>query len=61
MSENTHNNAAAQNPNPIYFMPPQPPMSQNDIFNGLGGIVCSVLAGLILGQLGIGFPRLPKL
>lgn len=36
-------------------------MSQNDIFSGLGGIVCSVLAGLILGQLGIGFPRLPKL
>ena len=61
MSENTNNNAAAQNPNPIYFMPPQPPMSQNDIFNGLGGIVCSVLAGLILGQLGIGFPRIPKL
>jgi hypothetical protein len=61
MSENTNNNAPAQNPNPIYIMPPQQSMSQNDIFSGLGGIVCSVLAGLILGQLGISFPRLPKL
>ena len=61
MSENTNTNTATQNPNPIYFMPPQQPMSQNDIFSGLGGIVCSVLAGLILGQLGIGFPKLPKL
>ena len=61
MSENTNNNAPAQNPNPIYIMPPQQSMSQNDIFNGLGGIVCSVLAGLILGQLGIGFPKIPKL
>ena len=60
MSENQNSNNNPVQP-PVYFMPPQPPMSQNDIFNGLGGIVCSVLAGLILGQLGIGFPRLPKL
>ena len=58
MSENTNNNNPAQ---PIYIMQPQ----QNDtnILNGLGGIVLSTLAGLLLGQLGggIGFPRLPKL
>ena len=56
MSENTNNNIPAQ---PIYIMQPQ----QNDtsILNGLGGIVLSTLAGLLLGQLGIGFPKLPKL
>lgn len=57
MSENTNNNATAQTPNPIYFMPPP----QNDILSGLGGIVLSAIAGLVLGQLGIGFPRIPKL
>ena len=58
MSENQNsNNTPAQ---PVYIMQPQP---QNDtsIFNGLGGIVLSTLAGLLLGQLGIGFPKLPKL
>ena len=58
MSENQNsNNIPAQ---PVYIMQPQP---QNDtsIFNGLGGIVLSTLAGLLLGQLGIGFPKLPKL
>ena len=46
-------------PQPVYIMQPQ----QNDasIFNGLGGIVLSTLAGLLLGQLGIGLPKLPKL
>lgn len=49
-------------PQPVYFMPPQPPQ-QNDgsIFNGLGGFVLSALAGLLLGQFGIGFPKIPKL
>ena len=55
----THNNIPAQ---PVYFMPPQ---QQNDssIFDGLGNIALSVLAGLVLGQLGggIGFPKIPKL
>ena len=58
MSEKQNsNNIPAQ---PVYIMQPQP---QNDtsIFNGLGGIVLSTLAGLLLGQLGIGFPKLPKL
>ncbi len=61
MSENTNN--SSQNPNPIYFVPPQQPMPPNDIFSGLGGIFCSVLAGLLLGQLGFGagMPRIPKL
>ena len=56
MSENKTNNIPAQ---PVYIMQPQ---QQNDtgIFDGLGGIVLSTLAGLLLGQLGIGFPKLPK-
>ena len=63
MSENTNNNIPAQ---PIYIMQPQPQQpQQNDssIFDGLGNIALSVLAGLVLGQLGggIGFPRFPKL
>ncbi len=43
-------------------MPPQQ-TQQNDssIFNGLGGFVLSAIAGLLLGQLGIGFPKIPKL
>ncbi|MBQ7731495.1 MAG: hypothetical protein IJT68_06620 [Lentisphaeria bacterium] len=61
MSENntTNNNIPAQ---PVYIMQ-QPPQQQNDggIFDGLGNIALSVLAGLVLGQLGIGFPKLPKL
>ena len=56
MSENQNNNIPAQ---PVYFMPPQ--QQNNDIFSGFGGILCSILAGLVLGQLGIGFPKFPKL
>ena len=58
----THNNIPAQ---PVYIMQPPQPQQQNDggIFDGLGNIALSVLAGLVLGQLGggIGFPKLPKL
>ncbi len=59
MSENQNNQIPAQ---PVYIMQPQQPQ-QNDssIFDGLGNIALSVLAGLLLGQLGIGFPKLPKL
>ena len=59
MSDNQTNNIPAQ---PVYIMQPQQPQ-QNDggIFDGLGGLALSVLAGLVLGQLGIGFPKLPKL
>ena len=58
MSENQNsNNIPAQ---PVYIMQPQP---QNDtsIFNGLVGFALSILAGLVLGQFGIGFPKIPKL
>ena len=57
MSNNQNNNIPAQ---PVYIMQPQP---QNDtsIFNGLGGFALSILAGLVLGQFGIGFPKIPKL
>ena len=62
MSKNDTNNIPAQ---PVYIMQPQQPPQQNDssIFDGLGNIALSVLAGLVLGQLGggIGFPKLPKL
>ena len=56
MSDNQTNNIPAQ---PVYIMQPQ---QQNDggIFDGLGNIALSVLAGLVLGQLGIGLPKLPK-
>ena len=59
MSENTNNNIPAQ---PVYIMTPQQPQN-SDIFSGLGGIVLSAIAGLLLGQFGggIGFPRFPKL
>ena len=59
MSDNQNNNIPAQ---PVYIMQPQQPR-QNDssIFNGLGGFVLSAIAGLLLGQLGIGFPKIPKL
>ena len=58
MSENKTNNIPAQ---PVYIMQ-QPPQPQNDssIFDSLGNIALSVLAGLLLGQLGIGLPKLPK-
>ena len=57
MSKNNTNNIPAQ---PVYIMQPQ---QQNDTgtFDGLGNIALSVLAGLVLGQLGIGFPKIPKL
>lgn len=59
MSKNNTNNIPAQ---PVYIMqPPQPQQQNNDIFSGFGGILCSILAGLVLGQLGIGFPKIPKL
>ena len=60
MSEinSTNNNIPAQ---PVYIMQPQPQQNDASIFNGLGEIVLSTLAGLLLGQLGIGFPKLPKL
>ena len=59
MSDNQTNNIPAQ---PVYIMQ-QPPQQQNDssIFDGLGNIALSVLAGLVLGQIGIGLPKLPKL
>ena len=56
MSENTTNNIPAQ---PVYIM--QPRQNDNSIFDSLGNIALSVLAGLVLGQLGIGLPKLPKL
>ena len=56
MSENQNNFIPAQL---VYFMPPQQPLN-NDFFSGFSGILCSILAGLVLGQLGIGFPKLPK-
>ncbi len=53
MSNNQNNNIPAQ---PVYIMTPQPPQN-NDIFGGLGGIVLSAIAGLLLGQ--VGLPQLP--
>ena len=60
MSENKNsNNTPAQ---PVYIMPPpQPQQNDSSIFDGLGNIVLSVLAGLVLGQIGIGVPKIPKL
>ncbi len=59
MSKN--NNSQNQNPNPIFIMappsPPQPQPQDNGIFGGLGGIVLSAIAGLLLGQ--VGLPQLP--
>ena len=57
MSDNQNNNIPAQ---PVYIMQPQQPQN-SEIFGGLGGFALSVLAGLLLGQFGIGFPKLPKL
>ena len=56
MSKNSTNNIPVQ---PVFFMSPQAPLN-NDIFSGFSGFLCSILAGLVLGQLGIGFPNLPK-
>ena len=60
MSKNNTNNIPAQ---PVYIMQPQPQQNDSSIFDGLGNIALSVLAGLVLGQIGggIGFPKLPKL
>ncbi len=60
MSENKNsNNVPTQ---PVYIMqPPQPQQNDSSIFDGLGNIALSVLAGLVLGQIGIGFPKIPKL
>ena len=60
MSKNDTNNIPAQ---PVYIMQPQQPQNDRSIFDGLGNIALSVLAGLVLGQIGggIGFPKLPKL
>lgn len=61
MSEN-QNNIPVQ---PVYIMtPPQPqpqPQQSDGIFDGLGGLALSVVAGLILGQFGFGLPRFPKI
>jgi hypothetical protein len=55
------NNRITSTQPPVYILqPPQQP--QNDsIVDGIGTIVLSTLAGLILGQYGIGLPKLPKL
>ena len=59
MSENKNNTIPVQ---PIYIMQPQAQQQPDDsIFDGLGNIALSVLAGLVLGQFGIGLPKLPKL
>ena len=60
MSKNKNANIPVQ---PVYIMQPQPQQNDSSIFDGLGGIVLSALAGLVLGQFGggIGFPKLPKL
>ena len=60
MSKHDTHNIPAQ---PVYIMQPQQPQNDSSIFDGLGNIALSVLAGLVLGQLsgGIGLPKLPKL
>ena len=58
MSENQNNNIPAQ---PVYIMQPQQQQNDASILNGLGGFALSILAGLVLGQFGIGFPKIPKL
>ena len=59
MSENKNNTIPVQ---PVYIMPAQPQHQPDDsIFDSLGNIALSVLAGLVLGQFGIGLPKLPKL
>ena len=57
MSENT-NKIPTQ---PVYIMQtPQPQQNDGGILDSLGNIALSVLAGLVLGHLGI-FPKIPKL
>ena len=57
MSENT-NKIPTQ---PVYIMQtPQPQQNDGGILDSLGNIALSVLAGLVLGHLGI-FPKMPKL
>jgi hypothetical protein len=59
MSKNKRNTPTQP---PIYVMPPpQQPQNDTSIFNGLGGFALSALVGLLLGQFGIGLPKLPKL
>ena len=45
---------------PVYIMQPQPQRNDGSIFNGLGGFVLSVLAGLLLGQFGGGLGGLRR-
>ena len=57
MSENT-NKIPTQL---VYIMQtPQPQQNDGGILDSLGNIALSVLAGLVLGHLGI-FPKMPKL
>ena len=62
MSKNNNANVPTQ---PVFIMtPPQPqpqPQQSDGIFDGLGGLALSVVAGLILGQFGFGLPRFPKI
>lgn len=59
---NKQNNRITSTQPPIYIMtPPQKPQNGSSVFDGLGGLAISVLAGLFLGQLGITIPKLPKL
>ncbi len=53
MSENQNNQIPVQ---PVYIMQPQQ-QSDSSIFDGLGNIALSVLAGLVLSQFGV--PHLP--
>ena len=59
MSKKQNANVPVQ---PVYIMQPQP-QQDNEIFGGLGGIILSAVAGVLLGQLGLGggMPRIPKL
>lgn len=56
------NNRITSTQPPVYILQPQP-QQDNDIFGGLGGIIISAVAGVLLGQLGFGdgMPRIPKL
>ena len=56
MSKNNNANIPTQ---PVFIMTPQQPQPQQDngFFGGFGGIICSVLAGIVLSQLGV--PHLP--
>lgn len=56
MSKNNNTNIPSQ---PVFIMTPQQPQppQDNGFFGGFGGIICSVLAGLVLSQFGV--PHLP--